>query len=328
MKVGLDLGSATLRIADEKRGVVLREACVIADGLAGGPTFVVGAAAEKMMGRTPPHMQTIHPIGRGVVSAPLAAGELLKELLPRALGWRGKLKPMIVAAVPARITEAQEAAFRRALHFAGISQVTLVAKPVAAALGAVSGTGRQQATTVVDIGAETTEVAALSPGIVVCESIPVGGRQFDEAIRCHLRNHHGLEVDLIDAESLKKTTCSAHSDGDGARAEVFGRELDSGLPYTVTVHGAELREAITHSLESIVSLIKRTLGMTPAGLSQDILTHGLVLTGGGAQLAGLDLYLAEQTGLKVRVAENPGDCAVLGLLKTMETFEEPNREEN
>jgi rod shape-determining protein MreB len=111
---------------------------------------------------------------------------------------------------------------------------------------------------------------------------------------------------------------------------VFGRELDSGLPYTVTVGGAELRTAVTHALEAIVTLIKRTLDLTPAGLAQDILTHGLVLTGGGAQLCDLDIYLAEQTGLKVRVAENPGDCAVLGLLKTMETFEEPAnaKEEN
>lgn len=327
MKVGLDLGSATLRIADEKRGVVLREACVIADGLAGGPTFVVGSAAERMLGRTPPHMTTIHPIGRGVVSAPLAAGELLKELWPRALGWRSKLKPVVVAAVPARITEAQEAAFRRALQFAGIRQVTLVAKPVAAALGAVAGTGRQQATTVVDIGAETTEVAALSPGIVVCESLPLGGRHFDEAIRCHLRNNHGLEVAPSDAETLKKAIGSAHPRGDGARWDVFGRELDSGLPSTVNVQAAELRQAITPCLELIVGLIKRTLDLTPAGLSQDILTHGLVLTGGGAQMSDLDLYLSEQTGLKVRVAENPGDCAVLGLLKTMETLTEPGKEE-
>lgn len=326
MKVGLDLGSATLRIADEKRGVILREACVIGDGLAGGPTFVVGAAAQRMVGRTPSHMQTVNPVGRGVISAPLAAAELLKELLPKALGWRGKLKPQVVAAVPARITEAQEAAFRRALGFAGIKQVTLVAKPVAAALGAVAGTGRRQATTVVDIGAETTEVAALSPGIVLCEAIAIGGRHFDEAIRCHLRNEHGLEIDLYDAEQLKKSTCSAGPDGDNARAEVFGRELDSGLPYTITVGGAELREAVAPCLAQITSLVKRTLDMTPPGLSQDILTHGLVLTGGGAQLSGIDSYLTEQTGLKVKVADNPGDCAVLGLLKTLETLEEPKEE--
>jgi rod shape-determining protein MreB len=273
-------------------------------------------------------MTTVHPIGRGVVSAPLAAGELLKELFPRALGWRGKLKPAVVAAVPARITEAQETAFRRALQFAGINQVTLVAKPVAAALGAVDGTGRQQATTVVDIGAETTEVAALSPGIVVCEAMPLGGRHFDDAIRCHLRNHHGLEIDLSDAESLKKSLCSAHPNGDSARADVFGRELDSGLPHTVNVQGAELRQAIAPCLESLVALIKRTLDQTPAGLSQDILTHGLVLTGGGALLIDLDLFLSERTGLKVRVADNPGDCAVLGLLKTMDSFAEPSKEEN
>lgn len=328
MKVGLDLGSATLRIADEKRGVIFREACAIADGLSGGPTFLVGEAAERMLGRTPPHMQAVHPVGRGVVSAPLAAGELLKDVLPRALGWRGKWKPSVVAAVPARITEAQEVALRRALRFAGVQQVTLMAKPVAAALGAASGKeGRLGATTVVDIGAETVEVAALSPGIVVCESLPVGGRQFDEAIRCHLRNAHGLEIDWREAEHLKKTACSAHPQGDSGRAEVFGRELDSGLPYTITVGGEELRQAILPCLESIVGLVKKVLDLTPAGLSQDLLIHGLTLTGGGAQLSGLDLYLSERTGLKATVADNPADCAVLGLLKTLEGFDEP-REEN
>lgn len=329
MKIGLDLGSSTLRIADEKQGVVLREACAIGDGVAGGPNFVVGALAEKMMGRTPDHMQAVYPMGRGVVSAPKATGEYLKELLPRAVGWRWKWRPQVVASVPARITEPQKQAFIKALRFAGASEVRLMAKPVAAALGAAPETGTRRSTMVVDVGAETTEVAALAPGIVVCESIPLGSRQFDEAIICHLRNVHGLEVSSETAESLKKELGSAHPVREEARVKVFGREMESSLPYTVEVNGRELREAIYHPLEQIVALVKQTLDKTPPGLSEDILTHGLVLTGNGALLKGLDEYLAHCCGLKVRVASNPGDCAVLGLLQSKLNFEEPSgKDEN
>jgi rod shape-determining protein MreB len=328
MKIGLDLGSSTLRVADDKQGVLLREACVIGDGLAGGPTFVVGALAERMIGRTPDHMQAVCPMGRGVVSAPRATGEFLKELLPRAVGWRWKWRTRVIAAVPARITEPEKASLLSALRFAGAGEVTLMAKPVAAALGAAPDTGTTRSTMVVDVGAETTEVAALAPGIVVCEAIPVGGRHFDQAILCHLRNFHGLEVSAETAEKLKKDLGSAHPVREQKKAQVFGREMDSSLPYTVEVHGQEIREAVRHPLEQIASLVKQTLDKTPAGLSSDILTHGLVLTGNGALLAGLDEYLADQCGLRVRVAENPGDCAVLGLLRTKHGFQDPPEEEN
>lgn len=320
MKIGLDLGTATLRVADEKRGVVLREACVIGDGLSGMPTFVVGNRAEKMIGRTPPHMKAVCPMGRGVVSAPRASGELLKELLPKAVGWRWKWRPSVVAAVPARITESQKGALIRALKFAGASSVELMAKPVAAALGAEPQTGRSHATMVVDVGAETTEVAALSPGIIVCESIQVGGRHFDEAIQAHLRNVHHLEIDVFAAESLKRELGTAHPLKEVFSAQVSGREMETGLPHSVQVTGKEIREAIQGPLSDILTLVRQTLDTTPAGLSADILEHGLVLTGGGALLQGLDQYLSAGCDLKVRVAENPGDCAVLGLLKTMESI--------
>lgn len=327
MKIGLDLGSSTLRIANEKQGVVLREACVIGDGLAGGPTFVVGSAAEKMIGRTPEHMQAVCPMGRGVVSAPRATGEFLKELLPRVVGWRWKWRPKIVAAVPARITEPQKQSLVKALKFAGASEVSLMAKPVAAALGATPETCTKRSTMVVDIGAETTEVAALAPGIVVCESIPVGGRHFDHAILCHLRNEHGLEISNETAESLKKELGSAHPVREEKKVKVFGREMDSSLPHTVEVNGTEIRKAIEHPLLQIVSLVKQTLDKTPPGLSSDILTHGLVLTGNGALLEALDQYLADQCGLKVKVASNPGDCAVLGLLQNAHNYNDSPKEE-
>ena len=328
MKLGLDLGSSTLRIADEKQGVFLREACVIGDGLAGGPAFVVGATAEKMIGRTPEHLQAVCPMGRGVVSAPLATGEFLKELLPKAVGWRWKWSPEVVAAVPARITEPQKQALVKALKFAGASQVSLMAKPVAAALGAEPDTGTKRSTMVVDVGAETTEVAALSPGIVVCESIPLGSRHFDQAIVCHLRNVHGLEVSRETAEELKKELGSAHPLRDTTKVKVFGREMDSSLPHTVEVQGRELRECLEHPLNQIAALVKQTLDKTPPGLSSDILKHGLILTGNGSLLKGLDNYLSDKCDLKVSVAKNPGDCAVLGLLRKMYEYEESAREEN
>ena len=327
MKIALDLGSSTLRVADEKQGVLLREACVIGDGLAGGPTFVVGAVAEKMMGRTPEHMQAVCPMGRGVVSAPRATGEFLKELLPKVVGWRWKWRTQVVAAVPARITEPQKASLIKALKFAGAGEVTLMAKPVAAALGASPETGTKQSTMVVDVGAETTEVAALAPGIVVCEAIQVGGRHFDQAILCHLRNEHGLEVSLETAESLKKELGSAHPVREQKKVQVFGREMESSLPYTAEINGREIREAMEHPLEQIVALVKQTLDKTPPGIASDILTHGLILTGNGALLEGLDEFLAQRCGLKVKVASNPGDCAVLGLLKTHHTFDETPTEE-
>jgi len=307
---------------------VLREACVIGDGLSGGPAFVVGSMAEKMIGRTPSHMQAVCPMGRGVVSSPRATGELLKELLPKALGWQWKWRASVVAAVPARITEPQRVSLVKALKFAGASDVTLMAKPVAAALGAAPDTGTSRSTMVVDIGAETTEVAALAPGIVVCESLAIGGRHFDHAILCHLRNLHGLEVSAETAESLKKELGSAHPVRDQKKVKVFGREMDSSLPHTVEVDGKEIREAVIHPLEQIVVLVKQTLDKTPPGLASDILTHGLVLTGNGALLRGLDEFLAERCGLKVKVASNPGDCAVLGLLKTQHNFNESSKEEN
>lgn len=328
MKIGLDLGSATLRIAEEAKGVILREACVIGDGLAGGPAFVVGTAAERMIGRTPAHMQAVCPMSRGVVSAPRATGELLKALLPKALGWRWKWGPQVVAAVPARISEPQKKALIRALKFAGASKVSLMAKPVAAALGADGATGKSHATMVVDIGADTTEVAALSPGIIVCEAIPIGGRHMDTAIVSHLRNEHQLEIDSNRAERLKKELGTAHPTRDAACTEVDGREMESGLPHQVTVTAKELREAISHPLEQIVALVRRTLDETPPGLSDDILSNGLVLAGGGASLEGLDEFLAERTGLKVRVADHPGDCTVLGLLKTAESLDPKSKEEN
>lgn len=329
MTVGLDLGSATVRFADSRRGVVLREPSVIADGLVGGAAYVVGSEAERMLGRAPATIQAVRPVSGGVVSAPLAVAELLKVLWGKfGAGWRNLgSKPALITAVPARITSAQEEALRRALKVAGFPQVRLVAKPVAAALGAVESTGKSRATTVVEIGAETTEVASLAPGIVVCEGIALGGRQFDSALRNHLREQHGLEADWREAERLKIQVCSAHPQGDSARGEVYGREIESGLPYTVTVTGQELREAVTEPLEAICALVSRVLDTTPPGISSDILTHGLTLTGGGAQLRHLDLFLAERTGMKVRVAEHPEDCAVLGLLRTLETLESSDAEQ-
>ncbi len=318
MKVGVDMGSSTLRVAISKQGVVLREACAIGDALPGNGKFCFGTEAEKMMGRTPDHVQALYPMSQGLVSAPRAAGELLKALLPKAVGWRWRLKPEVVASVPGRISDAHRRALLRAFKFAGAEQVKLVAKPVAAALGADSNTNIDYATMVVDIGSETTEVAALSPGIVLCQSIPIGGRHFDRAIQRCLNDLHELEIDLFTAERLKRELGTAFPVRDESSSPVYGREMATGLPQTVNINGKELREAVMHPLEEIANLVKRTLTQIPPGLATDVLEHGLLLTGGGALLEGLDRFLSQACELKVRLARNPADCTVLGLLKTIE----------
>ncbi len=318
MKVGVDMGSATLRVATSKQGVVLRQACAIGDALPGGKKFCYGTEAERMIGRTPEHVQAVYPMSQGLVSAPRAAGELLKGLLPQAIGWRWRFKPQVVASVPGRISDPHRRALLRAFKFAGAENVQLVAKPVAAALGADAQTGIDHANMVVDIGAETTEVATLSPEIVLCQGIPLGGRHFDRALQKCLSELHELEIDLPTAERLKRELGTAYPLREESSAPVYGREMATGLPRTVNVMGRELRESLAHPLEEMANLIRRTLTKVPPGLAKDILEHGILLTGGGSLLEGLDRYLSEACQLKVRYAVNPADCTVLGLLKTLE----------
>lgn len=319
MKIGLDLGSASLKVACSPQGVILREASLVADNLAGGPSFVIGQAATDWLDRTPQPLQTISPISKGVVSAPLAAGVLLKAMLTQAIGWKTRLKPHVITAVPARITDSQQTALRRALAFAGFSRVTLVAKPLAAALGVKEATKASRTCTIVDIGAETTEVSTLSPGIVVSESLPLGGRNLSLSIVDYLRDQHHLDVDEGQAERVKLAIGSAHFQNDGKTSEVFGRERLTGLPQTITLTSRDLQKALAPVLIRTVELIKQVLNLAPPGLSQDILRQGVILTGCGALLHGLDRYLCEHINLAVRVADSPGDCVALGLLQTTAT---------
>lgn len=327
MKIGLDLGSSTFRLADSKKGVFLREPCAIGDGVGGGQRFVVGTTAEAMLGRTPPHLKATYPVQRGVVSAPKATGELLKTLLARTPGWRWRWRPEIVAAVPADIGIPHKESLLKVFRFAGVTGIRLVPTPVAAALGAVPQTDVGRATLVIDVGAETTEVAVVAPEIVVSDSIARGGRDLDRAILYHLRRIHGLEVSLQTAEELKRRLGSAHPVRDEKTIDVFGREMDSGLPHTVKVTGAEVRECLSHPLEEIATLVKRTFDRTPAGLSKDIFRDGLILTGNGARLEGLDQFLSERCRVSAKLATDPGDCVVLGLLRYREAFQKMTKDE-
>lgn len=318
MRVGIDLGTATIRVAEEKKGVILREPSVIADHETVELAFRAGREASRMLGRCPAHLQTLRPVRRGVVGAPVATRELVRQVISRALGWRLKLRPAAAVAVPVKATEFERQALQDAFAQLGLGKVTLVEKPLAAALGADVAVGRPQAMMVLDVGAGVTEIAAISPGIVLSDSIPVGGDALDEALLVYLREAHGLEVSPDCAEAVKLAIGSAHPASDGSELQVGGRELACGLPHQVTVRSAEIREAMAQPLNRLATLLQATLDGTPPSLSTDILERGVVLTGGGAELRGLDRFLSERVGLPVKRAEHPADCVAVGALRHRE----------
>ncbi|MBI3924279.1 MAG: rod shape-determining protein [Armatimonadetes bacterium] len=313
-RIGLDLGTCTVLVADAHKGVLLKEPAVIASDSTQADGYTVGERARRMLGRTPAHIHAMRPVCRGAVGAPAATRELLKRVLPRAVGWKWRFHPEVVAAVPTRATRFEREALKQAIAAAGAGAVSIVEKPIAAAFGAGLKVGQPHAALIVDIGAGTTEVAAVSPEIVVCDCISVGGDAFDTAIVFHLRTCHGLEIGQESAEQIKLTIGSAHPRHDTRRLEVHGRDRSSGLPHHVTVTGRQVRLALEEPLRRIATLIHTTLDRTPPALSADVLQGGLVLTGGGALLRGLDEYLGQEIGQTVILAEDPVGCVARGTL--------------
>ena len=314
MRLGLELGTTVVRVARDKKGVILQEASVIADDPTLPEVYTVGNEARAMEGRTPDHVRALRPLQAGCVAAPIAAREMLLLLFGRALGWRKKLKPFVRVAVPVTVTKFEQEALVEALTYAGAGKVEPVPKPIAAAFGIDAEVGAPLAAMVVDLGGGTTEVAAISPGIVVCDAVGVGGVDLDRAITAHLRTAHGLEISPEMAEKIKIEVGSAWS-GEGPETfQAAGRELRTLLPLRVEVSAEEIRQAMQGPLERMVDLVRRTLDRTPPSLSEDVLRRGVVLTGGGAQLRGMDRFMSERLGLEVKIAPDPTGCVARGLL--------------
>jgi len=317
--IGIDLGTANVLVFVKGKGIVLREPSVVAKDVRTNRTIAVGEEARQMLGRTPAGIQAIRPLRDGVIADFEVTEAMLSYFIKkvtRKRSWLANLfiaKPNVIICVPAEITSVEERAVRDAAKLAGASTVEIIEEPMAAAIGAGLPIDGPAGNMVVDIGGGTSDVAVISlGGIVVSQSIRMAGNKFDEAIVRHVRRVYNLMVGERSAEEVKIAIGSAYRLDDELTMEIRGRDLINGLPKTVTITSEEVREALAESVQSIVEAVKTVLEQTPPELAADIIDRGIILTGGGALLRGLDTLLAEVTGIPVIVADDPLSCVAIG----------------
>ncbi|PZN01696.1 MAG: rod shape-determining protein [Bacillota bacterium] len=319
--LGVDLGTANTLVYVEGRGIVLNEPSVVAVDRQTGRVVAVGAEAHRMLGRTPGHIVAARPLRGGVIADFTATATLLKALLQRAMPHRLGLRPRMVVCVPAGVTTVERRAVIEAGYEAGARKVYLVEEPVAAALGAGLDIHRPGGHLVVDVGGGTTDIAVLSlGGVVVGASVRVGGDAFDEAIVRHVKRRYNVLIGERTAEQAKIAIGTAVPPEADERFEVRGRDLVTGLPRTLHLTAAEVHEALEEPIGTLLAGLRAALERVPPELAADLVVGGLVLTGGGSLLRGLDRRIAEATGLPVVQPEEPlltvalGTGAALGML--------------
>ena len=322
--MAIDLGTANTLVYVQDRGIVLNEPSVVAMETVNGIKSVkaVGDDAKLMMGKTPDTIQAIRPLRDGVIADIEIAEEMIKYFIRKVYGRRPLFRhPEIVICVPSGSTSVEKRAIRDAALNAGASQVFLLLEPMAAAIGAGMPVTDPVGSMVVDIGGGTTEVAVLSlRGLAFTSSVRVGGDKMDEAIVSYVRRHHNLLIGEATAERIKKTYAIAMmpTDGIGETITIKGRDLVNGVPKEITITQANIAEALSEPIGQIIEAVRIALENTAPELAADIVDQGIVLTGGGALIKGLDEYLREETGLPVTVAEDPLSCVALGTGRAME----------
>ena len=315
--LAIDLGTANTLIYIKNKGIVLNEPSVVAvqNDIPNGKNamLAVGAEAKKMLGRTPGSIQAIRPMKDGVIADFNVTEKMLKQFIKNVNNSRFAAAPRIVICVPCGSTQVERKAIRDSALAAGASIVNLIEEPMAAAIGADLPIEEPTGSMVVDIGGGTTEVGVISlSGVVYSHSIRVGGDAFDDAIINYVRRNYGMLIGEATAEEIKKNIGSAFPGMEVKEIEVKGRNLAEGIPRAFTITSNEVLEALTEPLNQIIQAVKNALEQTPPELGADIADRGLVLTGGGALLKGLDRLLSEETGLPVMIAEDPLTCVVRG----------------
>lgn len=318
--IGIDLGTANTLVFMKGKGIVMREPSVVAEDTRTGNVLAVGIKAKEMIGRTPGSIVAVRPLKDGVIADFDITATMLKHFIRGAIkpGLFSK-KPRIVVCIPSGVTEVERRAVEDAACQAGASAVELIEEPMAAAIGANLPVAEPTGSMVVDIGGGTSEVAVISLGdIVTACSVRVAGDKFDEAIISYVKKKYNLLIGERTAENIKIQIGSAAQYEGEASMEIKGRNLIDGLPKNIDITAAEVREALADPLNIIVDAIKDTLERTPPELSSDIIDHGIMLTGGGALLRGLDVLVSKETGMPVNIAENPLDCVVDGTGKRLE----------
>ncbi|MGL5859377.1 MAG: rod shape-determining protein [Angustibacter sp.] len=326
--MAVDLGTANTLVYVRGRGVVLDEPSVVAVEERSGRLVAVGAEAKRMIGRTPGYVRAIRPLKDGVISDADVTERMLRYFIHKVHKRSRFARPRIVICVPSGVTGVERRAVEDAASHAGARRVYIIEEPMAAAIGAGLPIEEPTGNMVVDVGGGTTEVAVVSlGGIVTAQSIRVGGDEMDNAIIQYVKKEYSLLLGERSAEEIKITIGSATQpaaggdDDDAVTAEIRGRDLVSGLPKTVTLTAMEVRRALEETVSAIVDAVKTTLDKCPPELSGDIMDRGIVLTGGGAQLAGLDDRLRHETSMPIHVAEDPLMSVALGAGRCVEDFD-------
>ena len=320
--LAVDLGTANTLVYVRGRGVVLNEPSVVAINSKTGGIVAVGSEAKRMIGRTPANIVAIRPLRDGVIADFETTERMLRYFIQKAHRRRRFAKPRIVVCVPSGITGVEQRAVKDAGYQAGARRVYIIEEPMAAAIGAGMPVHEPTGNMVVDIGGGTTEVAVISlGGIVTSQSIRTGGDRLDQAIITFVKKEYALMLGERTAEDIKTAIGSAFPMRDEPVAEIRGRDLVSGLPKTIVVSAEEIRRAMEEPVNAIVDAVKTTLDKCPPELSGDIMDRGIVLTGGGALLRGLDERLRHETGMPIHVADNPLHSVAIGSGKCVEEFE-------
>lgn len=352
--IGIDLGTSNTLVYVNNKGIIVDEPSVVALKVSTNTVCAVGDEAKAMLDRTPKTISAVRPLQNGVIADFEITRVMIKYFINKALSRRKFMKSNIVICVPVGVTSIERRAVEEVAYDAGARRVKLVEEPMAAAIGAGLPVQEAVGNMIIDIGGGTTEIAIISlGGIVVSDSLRVAGDDLDVNIKDYIKNKYKMDIGLVTAENIKKVIGNANADyfdkkttqlkksddedkkeTDAEKADdvsdntnsaqssmdIRGRDIVSGLPLCMTVTSDEIREAILETVNNIVNAIKRVLEKTPPELAADLYSNGIYLTGGGALLKGLDMYIEEQTGLKVHVADSPLNCVAMGAGKICDSI--------
>ncbi|MFR1707894.1 MAG: rod shape-determining protein [Clostridium sp.] len=321
--MGIDLGTANTLVYIKSKGIVLREPSVVAINKNTGKVLAVGNEAKNMIGRTPGNIIAIRPMKDGVIADFDVTEKMLRHFIEKVGAKNSFKSPRIVVCFPSGVTEVEKRAIYEATKSAGAREAYLMEEPMAAAIGAGLPVNEPTGSMVVDIGGGTTEVAIISlGGIVTSMSLRVAGDELDQAIIAYIKKQYNLMIGERTAENIKIELGSAYDFGeDGENMQIRGRDLISGLPKVVEISEEEVREALREPVYSIIEAIKTTLEKTPPELAADIMDKGIMLTGGGALLKGLDELITNETHMPVNIAEIPLDCVAIGAGKALDNVD-------
>jgi len=317
--IGIDLGTASILVYIRGKGVVLKEPSVVAFDRDTNKIKAIGENARLMLGRTPGNIVAVRPLRQGVISDYKVTERMMKYFIQKAMGRRTFRKPRVAVCVPSGVTEVEKKAVEDATYEAGAREVSIIEEPIAAAIGAGIDISRPCGNMIVDIGGGTSDIAVISlGGTVVSASIKVAGDDFDEAIVRWMRKKHNLLVGERSAEDLKIKIGTVYDVGEETFMDVRGRDLVTGLPKTITVSSRETEEALREPVNQIVETIHSVLEKTPPELAADIADRGIVLTGGGSLLRGLEELIYSRTGINTITAEDPMTAVAVGTGKYVE----------